>query len=75
MDVAREYLAFPSASVPAYLVEDDLAAIRFFSDSALVAPPESGRLIRFGVGILRGLRSPRLLRRVAPGRVVTGRMR
>jgi hypothetical protein len=75
MDVAREYLAFPSASVPVYLVEDDRAAIRYFSDSALVAPPGSGRLVRLGVGTLRALRSPRLLGRVAPGRVVTGRMR
>jgi hypothetical protein len=71
----REYLAFPSAEAPAYLVEDSPATVALFVDSILVPPPRGGlsRLARLGVDLLR--RSPRrasLLRALAPGRVVVG---
>jgi hypothetical protein len=67
----RHYLAFPSASRPGFLVEDDPATLHTFLDAFLVAPPRS-RLAR-PVGILRALNSWRLVRALAPARVVVGR--
>ena len=71
----REYLAFPSAAAPGYLVEDQAAPIRAFVKSVLVAPPRSplSTAIEAGLGLVRGLSPRRLARRLAPGRVVVGR--
>ena len=41
VNLESEYLAFPSASAPAYLVEDDPAPLRLFVKTILVAPPRS----------------------------------
>jgi hypothetical protein len=75
IDLEREYLAFPSAASPAYLVEDAPATIGVFVKTVLVTPPR----IRFAapleacVGLLRALSPWRLIRRIALGRVVVGR--
>lgn len=77
IDMAREYLAFPSVASPAYLIDDAPHPIRVFIEHALVAPPG----VRFsipgdlGVAFLRSFTPTRLLRLVAPGRVVVGRLR
>jgi hypothetical protein len=69
------FLTFPSASAPAYLVEDAPEAARFFVRSALVVPPKMRFVTVVGVGlaVLRALSPWRPLRWVAPGRVVLGR--
>jgi hypothetical protein len=75
VEVQREYLAFPSAQAPAYLVEDAPATARLFIRNALVAPP-GGRLhapLEACFGVLRALEPWRLMRTIAPGRVVVGR--
>ena len=70
----RAYLAFPSAGTPAYLVEDAPAPVRVFTDSVLVTPPGTplSTAIEAGLGILRGLGGWRLVRALAPGRVIVG---
>ena len=75
IEVEREYLAFPTAAAPAYLVEDLPAPVRLFIANALVVPPRSrfSLVMEIGVTVLRGLRSWRLVRTLAPGRVVVGR--
>jgi hypothetical protein len=69
----RDYLAFPSAATPAYLVANEVAPVRAFLRSVLVAPP--GTRVPFvfelGIAILRAL-GPRAAGAVAPGRVVVG---
>ena len=74
VELDREYLAFPSASSPAYLVEDAQATIRLFVDTALVTPPRApfATPIEACVALLRLLSPWRLIRRIAPGRVVVG---
>ena len=71
----REYLAFPTAAAPAYLVEDAPAPVRLFVSNALVAPSRAGFAlpIELGLALLRRVRSWRLVRTLAPGRVVVGR--
>jgi hypothetical protein len=71
----REYLAFPSAAAPGYLVEDAAAPVRAFFKTVLVAPPRTplSTLIEAGLGILRTLSPWPLMRALAPGRVVVGR--
>ena len=77
VNLESEYLAFPSASASAYLVEDDPAPLRLFVKTILVAPPRSSfaRLLAAGLGLLRTLRPLLLIRAIAPGRVVVGRRR
>ena len=77
VNLESEYLAFPSASAPAYLVEDDPAPLRLFVKTILVAPPRSSfaKLLAAGLGLLRALRPLLLIRAIAPGRVVVGRRR
>jgi hypothetical protein len=71
----REYLAFPSAGAPAYLVEDAPSPVRVFVRAVLVMPPG----MRFSLPIQGGLALARiacpwrLLRAVAPGRIAVGR--
>lgn len=71
----REYLAFPSAAAPGYLVEDAPATVRVFVEDVLVAPPGAAfsTPIQLGLSLLRGLSPSRVIRRLAPGRVVVGR--
>jgi hypothetical protein len=71
----REYLAFPSAAAPGFLIEDAPATVRAFVDSFLVAPPRSrlSAAIDAALGLLRAVRPYRLIRALAPGRVVIGR--
>ena len=74
VEVQREYLAFPSADEPAYLVEDTPAAVLLFLRSALVAPPGSrwATPLEAGFAVLRALGAWRLVRLLAPGRVIVG---
>ena len=76
IDVEGEYLAFPSAVAPAYLVEDAADATRLFFGSVLTPPPRPGLtgLIAAALRVLRLVASWRGLRHVAPGRVVVGRL-
>lgn len=75
IELEGEYLAFPTASAPAYLVEDAPATVRVFVKTILVAPPRGlfTSVIEAGLVLLRALSSWRLIRAVAPGRVVVGR--
>ena len=75
LELEREYLAFPTAAAPAYLVEDAPAPVRLFVSNALVAPSWPGLAvpIELGLELLRRVRSWRLVRLLAPGRVVVGR--
>jgi hypothetical protein len=74
IEVEREYLAFPSAASPAYLVEDAQAPIRLFLDRILVPPPRSiwSTPIDIVLKVLRAL-PWRVIRTTAPGRIVVGR--
>ena len=71
----RSYLAFPSASRPAYLVEDAPASVGVFLQTVLVAPPRSRASVLIGaaLALLRTLRAWRLIRVLAPGRLIVGR--
>jgi hypothetical protein len=73
----NEYLAFPSAGAPAYLVEDDPAPLRLFVTTVLTAPPRRGFVspLAAGLALVRRFHPWRLLRCVAPGRVVVGTRR
>ena len=75
LDLEREYLAFPAAAAPAYLVEDARATVRLFIANFILAPP--GRRfslpINIGLDVLRFLKPWRLVRLFAPGRVVVAR--
>jgi hypothetical protein len=76
LELVREYLAFPTAAAPAYLIEEDASAIGFFIEHALVVPP-GPRIplpVEFAVRAVRAFEPTRLLRLVAPGRVVVGRV-
>lgn len=73
--VERTYLAFPSAEAPAYLVEDEPAPVRVFLKTILVVPPRSTRSFPMlaAVRILRSLGMWRIVRALAPGRLLVGR--
>jgi hypothetical protein len=75
IEVRCEYLAFPSPGAPAYLVEDAPGPVRLFIRNVLVAPPGSRMAapLEACFAVLRALAPWRLLRTVAPGRVVVGR--
>jgi hypothetical protein len=75
VELEREYLAFPTATAPAYLVEDVRATIRLFAETILVAPPRAAASIgvQSAVHLLRALNPWRLIRLLAPGRVAVGR--
>jgi hypothetical protein len=72
----REYLAFPSAATPGYLVEDAPEPVRVFVKTVLAPPPRTrfSTAIAAGLGLVRALSSWRLIRALAPGRVVVGRV-
>ena len=75
VQLEREYLAFPSAGSPAYLVEDAPSTIGVFVKTVLVTPPRTplSTPIEACLGLLRALSPWSLIRRIAPGRVVVGR--
>jgi hypothetical protein len=75
VELRREYLAFPSAAAPAYLVDDERSPIRLFIEHALVVPPgmRVPLPVSLGVTAARRLRPARLLRLLAPGRLAVGR--
>jgi hypothetical protein len=75
VELVREYLAFPSAAAPAYLVDEAAPAVGFFIEHAFVAPPglRVSLPVELAVRATRALRPTRLLRLVAPGRVAVGR--
>lgn len=77
VELEGEYLAFPSATTPAYLVEDDPAPVRLFVETVLVAPPRAAFAKPFAAALwlLRAFGPWRLIRALAPGRVVVGRRR
>jgi hypothetical protein len=71
----REYLAFPSAAAPGFLIEDAPATVHTFVDRFLIVPPRMplARAIDSGLGLVRALKAWPLVRALAPGRVVVGR--
>jgi hypothetical protein len=75
IEIEREYLAFPSASAPAYLVDDARAAADVFANTVLVAPPRTRLSLPISIGLylLRATSPWRILRLLAPGRVAVGR--
>jgi hypothetical protein len=75
VELVREYLAFPTAAAPAYLVDEAAPAIRFFIKHAFVVPPglRISLLVELVVRAVRAIEPTRLLRLVAPGRVAVGR--
>jgi hypothetical protein len=75
VNLESEYLAFPAADAPAYLVEDNPAPLRLFVKTILAAPPRSTlpKSLAAGLGLLRALRPLLLIRAIAPGRVAVGR--
>jgi hypothetical protein len=75
LKLEREYLAFPSARAPAYLVEDAPASRQAFAGKVLVVPPRTGfaTLMETCLAVLRVLSPGRGIRWIAPGRVVVGR--
>jgi hypothetical protein len=77
IEVERQYLTFPSADAPGYLVEDDRAPIRFFLERVLVPPPRPTLALPLAAAlrILRGVVPWWAIRLVAPGRLVVGRSR
>lgn len=77
IEVDGEYLAFPSALAPAYLVEDAPDSARLFFRDVLSEPPRPGLalLSAAALWVLRILASRRAIRHLAPGRLVVGRLR
>lgn len=74
LELEREYLAFPTAAAPAYLVEDAPAPVRLFVSNVLVAPRGRWSLpFELAIELVRRARSWRLVRVLAPGRVAVGR--
>jgi len=75
VELEREYLVFPSLASPAYLVEDAPAPVGVFVQDVLVTPPRVAFAlpIEAGLRVLRAFNPWRLLRLIAPGRVVVGR--
>jgi hypothetical protein len=75
VELERQYLAFPTAAAPAYLVEDVPAPVRLFVANVLISPPRTrfSLPMELALGLLRTLKAWRLVRLLAPGRVVIGR--
>ena len=74
IELEREYLAFPSAGTPAYLVEDARAPVGVFVKTVLVTPPGAPFSTSIGafLSVLRILNPWWLIRVLAPGRIVVG---
>jgi hypothetical protein len=71
----REFLAVPSVTAPAYLVEAERGPIDVFLTTVLVTPPGAplAHAVDAVLGLVRALRPVRVMRALAPGRVVVGR--
>ena len=74
IELEREYLAFPTARTPAYLVEDARAPVGVFVKTVLVTPPGAPFATAIGafLSVLRILNPWRLIRVLALGRIVAG---
>lgn len=74
IELDRQYLAFPSASAPCYLVEDDQTSVKYFVSSALVAPPDTPMftMVDAVLAAVRRFSPWRLVRWLSPGRMVVG---
>ena len=77
VELEREYLAFPSAAKPGYLVEDRPETVSAFARTILAPPPRAALAfpIEVGLSVIRALRSWRLIRLLAPGWVAVGSRR
>jgi hypothetical protein len=78
IEILHEYLALPSARAPAYLVEDAPASSALFVQAILVPPPRSiwSTPAEVALVLARRCADPsRVLRMLAPGRIVVGRRR
>jgi hypothetical protein len=75
VDISREYLAFPSATEPAYLVENAPGPFRLFVDNVLGSPSAgvAGRLQDLAVAVIRRTRPRRLIGVLGAGSVAVGR--
>jgi hypothetical protein len=75
IELKREYLAFPSAQAPAYLVEDAPASVKTFVKTVLVVPPRAHlpAPAQAALTLLRRLSPWRPMRMIAPGKVVVGK--
>jgi hypothetical protein len=73
--IERYYLAFPSATAPAYLVEEERAAARVFVQTVLTVPPQSTLALpmQAALRLLRLFGAWSFLRLFAPGRVAVCR--
>jgi hypothetical protein len=69
VELAREYLAIPSAAAPLYLVEDVPQTVRYFCSDLLVFPQRTPALVL--AELLRGLASRAAW--LAAGRLAVGR--
>lgn len=70
----REYLAIPTARAPACLVEGAPGPVRAFLERILVAPHGTvlDPALDLGIAALRAWNPWRLIRALAPGRIVVG---
>jgi hypothetical protein len=77
LEIECEYLALPTASAPAYLVEVAPAPVGVFVEAVLVAPPgiRLSAPAAGAVSVIRALGAWRVLPALAPGRVVVARRR
>jgi hypothetical protein len=78
IEILHEYIALPSAASPAYLVEDSPASSALFVQAILVPPPRSIWSAPAEMALMHARRRAdpgRLLRTLAPGRIVVGRRR
>lgn len=75
VDVSREYLALPSATAPAYLIENAPGPFRVFVDNVLGSPSGgvAGRLQDLAVAVIRRTRPRRLIGMLGAGSVAVGR--
>lgn len=71
----REFLALPSAAAPAYLIEDARGPIETFVATVLVTPPGTPllRTVDAALGVVRAVSPWRLIRVLAPGRMIVAR--
>lgn len=76
LKLERMYLALPTVSAPAYLVQDNPASVAYFCSAILTVPPGLTRLAGPVEALLRLIRllSPwRVVAALIPGRVAVGR--
>jgi hypothetical protein len=78
IDIHREYVALPTARTPAYIIEDAPASAATFVQCVLIVPPRAvvSGPIDAALALIRRLQDPsRVLRMLAPGRIVVGARR